>query len=400
MFVLYNCVSLTLTNVSQDWHCGSCLQPKKKNLAPRPPSASRPLSNGGGHLRKYTTSTGHVILNRNPCLPPVSYSTTVHEDDGDARVSVSSPSQTSRTVRAPSHQGDATAGLLATAAVAEQESAIMDYRSPNGVVPSQPLSGIPSSGARKRLESLDSAKLKQSPTFLSSVTRRSTSLDAVSTAETGSRQSGKTSTMAHESTSSIPPPGTLESILRRSRLSSRKRNLMPREALMPSSPGFSKELETLRTLASRGPSTSATSKALERLLDDDSGPSAGPSRKDAVYETLKDTLGSQPSTSSKYGGGRNTSEKKQSVILESLDPSEVQAVSGMLSSIVHGTSKNRASFKLHSAGLRDGHIPTPENRLMVSVMSVWICKKLAGKCVICFSWSVMLYKIECCEFIF
>ena len=335
---------------------------------PRPPSTSRPLSNGGGHLRKYTTSANHVILNRNPCLPPVAYSTAVHEDDEDARVSVSSPSQTSRTVRAPSQQGDATTGLLATAAVAEQESAIMDYRLSSGitpVVPSQPLSGIPSSGARKRLESLDSAKLKQSPTFLSSVTRRSTSLDAPSTAEMGSRQAGNSATMTHESTSTIPPPGTFESILRRPRLSSRKRNLMPRESLVPPSPGFSKGFETLRTLASRGPSSS---KALERLLDDDSGPSSGPSRKEVVYETLKDTLGQQPPTSSKYAGGRNSSEKKQSVILESLDPSEVQAVSGMLSSIVHGTSKNRASFKLHSAGLRDGHIPTPENRLMVSLV--------------------------------
>lgn len=327
---------------------------------PRPPSTSRPLSNGGGHLRKYSTSANHVILNRNPCLPPVAYSTAVHKDDEDARVSVSSPSQTSRTIRAPSQQGDATTGFLATAAVAEQESAIMDYRLSSGitpVVPSQPLSGIPSSGARKRLESLDSAKLKQSPTFLSSVTRRSTSLDAPSTAEMGSRQAGNSATMTHESTSTIPPPGTFESILRRPRLSSRKRNLMPRESLVP--------LETLRTLASREPSSS---KALERLRDDDSGPSSGPSRKEVVYETLKDTLGQQPPTSSKYVGGRNSSEKKQSVILESLDPSEVQAVSGMLSSIVHGTSKNRASFKLHSAGLRDGHIPTPENRLMVSLV--------------------------------
>ena len=128
---------------------------------------------------------------------------------------------------------------------------------------------------------------------------------------------------------------------------------------MSSSPGFSKELETLRALASRGPSTA--SKALERLLDDDSG-AVGPSRKEVVFETLKESLVPQPPSTSKYAGGRSNGEKKQSVILESLDPSEVQAVSGMLSSIVHGTS----SFRLHSAGLRDGHIPTPDNRLMVS----------------------------------
>ena len=125
---------------------------------------------------------------------------------------------------------------------------------------------------------------------------------------------------------------------------------------MSSSPGFSKELETLRALASRGPSTA--SKALERLLDDDSGPS----RKEVVFETLKESLVPQPPSTSKYAGGRGGGEKKQSVILESLDPSEVQAVSGMLSSIVHGTS----SFRLHSAGIRDGHIPTSDNRLMVS----------------------------------
>lgn len=114
------------------------------------------------------------------------------------------------------------------------------------------------------------------------------------------------------------------------------------------------------------------SRGLDRLLSDPSdvmGYAAGSSRPAtstaATLEALKETLGghhpSPPTggtskrSGSKMGGGGG------GVVLESLNASQVRAVSGVLNSFV-----NSSASKSRSGYTRDGRVPTPESRLMVS----------------------------------
>lgn len=88
---------------------------------------------------------------------------------------------------------------------------------------------------------------------------------------------------------------------------------------------------------------SRSSKGLERLLSEPA-----------------EVLGqSRPTTTSTK---RSAVGVKGGVILESLNPSEVRAMSGMLSNYVRSSSRaSRNGF------IKDGRIPTPESRLMVCI---------------------------------
>ena len=126
-------------------------------------------------------------------------------------------------------------------------------------------------------------------------------------------------------------------------------------------------------------SSSTSSKSNERLsrdvsVDHLSIPSTS-ARKDLTFESLKETLG-KPLSSSKFG---SLDRKRGEITLESLSQAESRVMSGLLrqasierlgsskiSTFVHSASKSRGGFTLGSAGLKDGRIPTPEGRLVVS----------------------------------
>ena len=133
---------------------------------------------------------------------------------------------------------------------------------------------------------------------------------------------------------------------------------------------------------------------LERLLSDPSGSGIDPTGSGysgggatrpattaatATLEALKETLQGHhhhptaPLSGGGVGGATSNSKRGKSggggggggggVVLESLNPSQVRAVSGVLSSFV---ASGAAGNKSRSGFIKDGRIPTPETRLMVS----------------------------------
>ena len=123
---------------------------------------------------------------------------------------------------------------------------------------------------------------------------------------------------------------------------------------------------------------SATQKGLERLLESHNCDAAGPGRpttsshRELTLEALKESLARPTTTSTRY----TSAERKQGVILESMHPSEVRAMSGMLSNLVRSASRSRG-YTLSSSGLKElGRISTPEGRLMVSHSPLYLNKMI------------------------
>ena len=114
-------------------------------------------------------------------------------------------------------------------------------------------------------------------------------------------------------------------------------------------------------------SNSSTKAGLERLLSEtsDSGaPRPNTSTKRQIsLDTLAESLTKPGTASSSRQGGRKSASGRGGVILESLNPSEVRAMSGLLSSYVQRTSAGTKSRG------KEGRRTPESSRLMVGAMS-------------------------------
>jgi len=326
---------------------------------PRPPSSGRPGSKA--HLRRVVApvSRKSTSLNRNQCLPPVGQTL---EAEGAASGIV--PRFDPATIQAAKERFD-------SAAAASGDRVILT--APLGL---------------QRLESVESAKLKPS---LASVQEHRTVGEEGADGDDEEEQVGKEADHQHDgygaastncdtgSKNTMPAGLSKEAILRRAQSSlqaSRKWDFS-QELLLKNEPKPPRKRDqSVRDSYSLRPVTSSN-KGLEKLLEkadiDANGPGRPASRsQEAVSGSSKessltgkiDNFGHVLTTSSKYGSDR----RQGGVVLESLNASEVRAVSGMLSSLVRSASKSRAGYALSSSGYKDvGHVTTPEGRLVVSI---------------------------------
>ena len=330
---------------------------------PRPPSSGRPGSKA--RLRRVVGSASRksTSLNRNLCLPPLGQ--TLLEEDPDSLPSGFDPA----TIQA--------AKELFESAAAASSSDSVTLAAPLGI---------------RRLESVES-KLKP---LLSSVREDGAvgeeenpgEQPAVAAASSSNHIIGSDSNVISE-TKDLSKEAILcraQSSLRASRKWDFSQELLLKNEPKPPSAPRKRDPSPLLDSYSIRPSTSST-KGLERLLEkadiDASGPGRpmsqsqeilyGASGNDSGLSAVKDSY--MPSTSSKFpterrpGGG--------GVVLESLHPSEVRAMSGMLSSLVRSASKSRAGYSLAPSSYKDvGRVTTPEGRLVVSIFYMYIISTL------------------------
>ena len=316
-------------------------QPKKK-LVPRPPSSHRPSS----HLRRFASNSGRLsLLNRNPCLPPVSHSASTSGGDDAARLSLSSPPRVPAVL---SHQLVLDSSLrpaaAAAAAVGGQDGGqdgdpCVDCPSP------VPIDG-PASFTASVLTDLHSPADAEPLSPLSPLS--SPHLD------------GGGAGKAHS-----PQADMLESLWQRSREPARlARKWDP--------VGYTEtQLSLLRSLNSRLPPATGVS-----ALPPPIGPTGAPKPRQQLGAgelSSRDALQNNRSaplirnlSSTKFASGRNM--KKPSVILESLDPSEVQAMSGVLTSIVQSANKSRG-FTVERSMKDNGRLTSTDGRLLVRLTS-------------------------------
>lgn len=276
-------------------------KPKGMKHLPRPPSSGRASRS---RLNKVPTSAGRHILNKNLCLPPVGFtpaSTLLSLKPTSEEPTLAAEKNTE------SEEEDAVAPLSSSQGNIDLSTALAVAQEPV----SQP------SSARKKLET-DSAKMFR----LSSV---------------------KEDEPVSEDTENAA--SRLEEIIKKAQVtakkSTKKWEISQEVLLKDPKPPISPKKET--SLSFKEPVVghkSRSTKGLERLLSEP-GEILGQSR---------------PTTTSSK---RSTVGAKGGVILESLNPSEVRAMSGMLSNYVRTSSRaSRNGF------IKDGRIPTPESRIM------------------------------------
>jgi hypothetical protein len=134
-------------------------------------------------------------------------------------------------------------------------------------------------------------------------------------------------------------------------------------------------LETLKETLIPPPSTKFEHK--KDFGYDSMGPTASSSHREVTIESLKESFGRPTTSSNKYAN----KERKKEFMIESLSSEEARAMSGLLRQasierlgsskignfVNSSASKSRlGGYPIGGAGIKEGRIPTPEGRLMVS----------------------------------
>ena len=349
-----------------------------KKQVPRPPLSGR--SSGKSKLRRVPSSAGRKFFNKNMCLPPVGSASSTRAtatssgkssaDRVESSVDVTSDDLSENKEEA----NDTIAPLVSANSTVKTE----DILSPEN----RSLPGSASS-SRKKLEP-DVAKL-----FRLSSVKEDEPIQDCETAKEGAATSSPTTA----STAQKPQQQQLQSnsqealkaILENAEATAQKKSPykweISQEVLLKDTPKPHPPTSPKKDAPSATGSASYTYKdsttgrksrssraSIERLLSE-TGEMLGASNKSGTsrpttssttLEALKESLG-RPTTSSKRVGAGT----KGGVILESLNPSEVRAVSGALSNFVRSSSRaSRNGF------IKDGRIPTPESRLVVSGVNI------------------------------
>lgn len=325
-----------------------CFQPKKNAHIPRPPSSGRPSSKA----RYWRTNSGKYpasSLNKTPCLPPL-------------RQTISTTTTTSTTT----YQTDPSSGPVESSVadgVFAKSSELAGFSSTStptvGAAASTAGSTFSCSATRRRLDAIDSAKVKST---LSSVKENQN--ETASSAELESKEQSE------------DPNEALASILRRaSRLRSRspKKLDFSQEVLLKeggvtsaarNSAATKRDGAELHHRETSSISPPVASRGLERLLSQ-GGEGSGPGRP-SVASSSHDELYSRPPTTSASKPSSKYGSERRPVTLESLNASEVRAMSGVLSNIVRSANKSRSGYTF--SGMKDMGRITPESRMIVSLL--------------------------------